>query len=485
MSDTANRILKNTIVRVGGYALGAGLYFFVTILIARYLGTEGFGYYSFIMAFVGAFQLLVDMGVVKILIRDIAVDKIHYAEKLGVARTLLWTLSLIAMALIVLCANLLPLSSEVRQSTYLGGLAVIITFYGLGYSSVLRAFEEMEWDVLGFVLHKLLFIGLVAIVIHTDWGLRGVFLVMLGSNVFLYLYYFVLVRVLHGWSKLTLNFRAAWALLTESLPLGIAEILRRLTLQVDKLLLAALATPEAVGLFSAAYKFAEAITPFTFTLTLPLYPVFARLGQESPAKLFNAFEQSLKFLYIMGVPLAVVLFVFADRAVVLFFGEAYRESALVLMLLSPTVMLLFPISIYNYIFASLGRQRVYTWCVTASLGIKVLLDLLLIPFYGTLGAAIGSLVAEIVLLASGLLMLRQFGGGFASLWLMWRPLLSGLILGVVCWWVKDMRLASLVLGVFTGLVAYGSLLLLLQTLTREEIALLIGSVRLRFGSVVR
>ena len=173
MSETARRIVKNSILRLGGYAIGAVVHFAIIILIARYLGTEGFGHFAFIFAFVGIFQLIVDMGVRNILIRDIAVDRAHFAEKLGVARGLLWVLAFISMGLIVLLANLLSFSDELRHSTYLAGLAVIISFSGLGYSAVLRAFEEMEWDILGFVLQRLINIALVWVLMSTDLGLGG------------------------------------------------------------------------------------------------------------------------------------------------------------------------------------------------------------------------------------------------------------------------------------------------------------------------
>lgn len=63
MSTTAKRVLQNSVLRVGGYAIGALIYFAIVVLIARYLGTEGFGYFSFILAFAGVFQLLADLGV--------------------------------------------------------------------------------------------------------------------------------------------------------------------------------------------------------------------------------------------------------------------------------------------------------------------------------------------------------------------------------------------------------------------------------------
>ncbi len=483
MSDTMRRVMHNSLLRLAGYAIGAALHFGIIVLIGRYLGTTGFGHFSFILALVSIFQLLTDMGVRTVLIRDIAVDKENFASRLGVAQTLLWLLASLSMGCIVLLAHLLTLTVEVRQATYLAGVAVIMTFYGLSYSAVLRAFEEMEWDILGFVLHKVIFLGFIWVILKTDWGLRGVFGAMLAANSCQYLYYWRLVRVRYGRAELNLDLRAGWALLIESIPLGIAEVLRRLTWQVGKLLLAALGTPVAVGLFSAAYKFLEAMSPFTVNLTLPLFPVFSRLAHISSAKLFDAYEQSLKFLYVMGVPVGVILFVLSDRIVTLCFGVAYREAGQVLRILAPVVILLLPISVYGYVFTALGRQRLYMGCVVVALLTNIGLDLLLIPSYSYIGAAVGTLVAEAVLFLSGLVMLQRLGSALAGMSLIWRPCLAALALGSCCWLAKDMVLAGILAGVLGGLAAYVGVLLLLQTFTRQEMALMGNAMRL--GSVMR
>src|SRR5215831_9969534 len=119
MSDISRRVLNNSLFRAAGYAIGAAVFFVTIVLIARYLGAEGFGHFSFIIALVGIFQLVADMGVRNILVRDIALDKANFRKYLGIARALLWMLSLISMGCIVMLANLLDLTAEVRQSMYI------------------------------------------------------------------------------------------------------------------------------------------------------------------------------------------------------------------------------------------------------------------------------------------------------------------------------------------------------------------------------
>lgn len=483
MNDTRKRILNNSLLRVSGYAIGAALFFATIVLIARHLGTEGFGHFSFILAVVSVFQLVADMGVRNIVIRDIALDRAQFRRHLGTARTLLWSLSLLSLGCLVGLAHLLDLGTDRRYAMYLAGLAVIVTFYGLAYSAVLRAFEEMEWDILGFVLHKVIFLALIWLLRQTSLGLQGVFAAMLLANALQWLYYWIVVSLRHGRARPNLDVTAAWALLREALPLGIAEIFRRLTRHVDKLLLAALSTPVALGLFSAAYKFLEAMAPFAANLTLPLFPVFSRFAQLSPRKLFRAYEQSLKFLYVLGMPLAVAMFVLSERIVVLFFGEAYREAEAALRLMAPAVVLLLPTSVYGYVFTALGRQGLYMGCVAAALLVKALVALLLIPTLSFQGAAIATLAAEAALFISGLLVLCRLGGDLASLWLMGRPLLAGVGMGICCWTTQDLGLAAVGAGVVSGLMVYAGLLLIFQTFTQQERTLLLDAMRLRWGNV--
>jgi O-antigen/teichoic acid export membrane protein len=483
MSETHRRVVKNSGIRVGGYVIGAALQFAVVVIIARYLGTEKFGYFSFIFAVAGLFQLLADMGVRNILIRNIAVDKANFRYHLGIARTLLWILSLISMGCIVVLANLLPLTTEVRHSLYLAGLAVMVIFHGLGYSAVFRAFEEMEWDILGLLLQKGIFIALIWGVSRTDFGLPGVCMAQFLANTSQWLYCWGLVGIRYGRASLSRDFTAAWALLTEAFPLGIAEILRRTIQHVGKLLLTALGTPVAVGLFSAAYKFLEAMTPFTASLTLPLFPVFSRLAQTSHQKLCQAYAQSLKFLYVIGMPLVVMLFVLSDRLMLVVFGTGYQEAAVTLRLLVVAMFFLFPTAIHGYLFTALGRQRLYTVCMAAALGVNTLVALVLIPSYSHTGAAVGTLAAEAILFLMSMLMLRQLGSALVGLHLLWRPLVAGLAMGSICWFVKDLALLSVMSGMGSSLAVYAGLLLFLQTFTQQEMALVRDAVRL--GSVTR
>jgi O-antigen/teichoic acid export membrane protein len=308
---------------------------------------------------------------------------------------------------------------------------------------------------------------------------------LLVANASQWFYLWAIVTFRHGRARLKLDLNSGLILLKEAFPLGIAEILRRSARHVGVLLLTALSTPAAVGLFSASYKFLDGMAPFTLNLTLPLFPVFSRLAQVSHARLFRAYEQSLKFLYAASFPLAVVTFVLSERIVIIVFGEPYRDAAFALRIFAPAIVFLMSSSVYGYVFTALGRQRAYMACVAISLVVNIVLDLVLIPSFSYNGAAIGTLVSEVVLFLTGLFVLQQLGSDLTSLLAVWRPILASLVMGGICWLVRDKTVATMLLGVCCSAAVYAGLLFVLRTFTQEEHALLADAFCIRSGSSLR
>jgi len=468
-SEITGRVLKNSILRGLGYPLGAVLLSLTYILIARYLGTDGFGHFSFIMAFTGLFQIVADMGIRNILIRNISTDRPNFGLHLQIARFLMRRLSILSGAMIVIGSSCLNIDNEIRQAVYIAGTGVIFMINGLSYGSVIRAFEDMGWDILGFNLHKIIFVALVWAVTKTEFGIRGVFLAFLFSNAALWLYLWGVVGIRYGQGAPGADVKkSAYALLREAIPLGMAEILKRLMRDIDKLLLTALGSPSAVGLFSAPYKLLEAMTQFTVNLTLSLFPAYSRLAKISSAGLFELWLQSLEFLYIAAVPLAVTIFIFSEQIMELLFGASFREASSVLKILAPAVILIFSSGVYSYIFVALEQQRRYLCCIALSLGVNTAADIVLIPLYSCDGAAIGTLAGEITLFFSGLIMLRNSGNSFQALVLLIRPLLAGAVTAFIFLRIRDETLPIMIAGLCSGFAAYAGLVFVLKKVRSEK-----------------
>jgi O-antigen/teichoic acid export membrane protein len=471
-----HRVFKNISAMLVAEALGFPLNFVLTLLLARYLGVEGFGNYSFVMAFVLVFQLIADAGLSNILIREIAVNREQLPYQLGVTKSLIWVFSLFTFLLIVLAVPFVRPEPSVRTALYIMGLAVLATVHAVGYTSVFRALEEMEYNAIGFVLHKVVLLLLVLAVIWLKRGLPMIAAAYLLANLFLWFFYYRIVRARYPKAQRVLDWRAWVFLLREAVPVGVAIVLRRVSWQVDILVLTAIGTARSVGLFSAPYKILQALNVLPQTISLPLFPIYARLAKESSDELFAAYERTLRLLVAGSVPFALLLAVFSPSIVFVLFGSSFQESHAALEILSLTLLFLFPTSQFIYLFSALGKQHFYTSASLVGLAANVALDFLLIPKLDFVGAALATLLAEMLLFATGIVYVKRLHRGVSLVRALGRPLAAGLVMLAVILPFRSLSSYLHVPAACLGILIYVLTAFAFGAVSRGELRFLRGSL---------
>jgi O-antigen/teichoic acid export membrane protein len=473
----SQRIARNITLLLSSELVGFGILFCITVLIARYLGSTGFGYYSFVLAFVGLFQLIAESGLGTILIREIAVDRKNLPSLLGSSKSLIWILSIAVLALILLTASFISMEDTVRKATFIMGAAVLATVHAMGYNSVFRAMEEFEYNAIGFVLHKVILLTLTVIVIKFRLGLVEIALSYLVSNVTLWFFYYLVVRRRYLRPKMSVNINQWKRLISEAAPIGIASILRKISWQVDILILSAMGTAASVGLFSAPYKIIHAFNMISGTLAIPLFPFFSRLAKVSTEDVFHACEKNLKFLFIISIPLTVILTALSYPIVSMVYGEKFLNSHSALQILGFVLLFLFPSSQFLYIFSALGKQKLYTVSSFLSLILNIVLDLILIPKLDFIGACIGTLVAESALFGISLYFIKSMSSDFSLVRASWKPAVSGAIMALVLYQFNGFSILELAAGTGLAILIYIVSNIFLKSLSRSELNAIKESIR--------
>lgn len=477
MNAAGRVVVRNLAFGVAGEAIAGALNFLTFILVARALGAAEFGVFSYILALVGVFQLLADFGVTNILMREIARQRERVAEIVGAARPLAWAASLIVFGIIAAIGWPLSPTREVYVSTLLLGLSVLATFHSFSYAAVCRAFEEMGYNALGNVTHKLLQIGLVAAALRSGTGVIGVGAAMLAANLYQWLFFHVVVRLRYvpkiRWRRDPVYWRY---LLVEAVPIGLAMVFRRANQHIGTLVLTALSTSPSVGLFNAAYKVVQMIDMIPFTLSLPLFPPFSRLAQESHERLFALLTRTLSLFMILAAPIVMWVVVMAPLLMALMFGRDYTAAVPTLRLLSFALLFLFVTALYGYLFSALGRQRFFTISSACCLAANLVLDLALIPTYGHLGAASATLAAEAVFCASGAWLLYSIGYRLPLGRVVVAPLLLAAVVAAPLASIASASLALVALGSMLYGLVYLALIVVSGTLGREERSLILSFV---------
>src|SRR5262249_4760287 len=148
-----------------------------------------------------------------------------------------------------------------------------------------------------------------------------------------------------------------WSLLRDSLPVAVAAIVRRVSWNVDVLILGLFGLTQAAGYFTASYKVIQALNLIPLTLAQTLFPVLSRLGRTREAMLDDVLGLALRFLGILAFPLALGLAVSAERVVALAYGPGFAPAALPLAIMSVALLFMFWTSLYSFLFPALDLQK--------------------------------------------------------------------------------------------------------------------------------
>src|SRR5207237_3623061 len=110
----------------------------------------------------------------------------------GAGAALICVISVVVVVLIGLVVPFLHFGTDVKIAIVVMSIATMATFHSAGYSAVLRAFEDNELNYLGFVLHKIVLLGLIVLTIKLKFGFVGFVVAHLVSKVFMLNFYYIL-----------------------------------------------------------------------------------------------------------------------------------------------------------------------------------------------------------------------------------------------------------------------------------------------------
>jgi len=465
----SQRIVKNAVFGILASLISGLVYLATVMIIAHKVSVVEFGKYSFVLAFAIFFQLVADAGLPRMMIREIAKNPEGFAPLVGAAVSLIWLASGVICLLVALIVPFLHFGMDVKVSALVMSFATLATFHAAGYSAVLRAFEDNELNYLGYVLHKILLLGLILLAIRFQTGLVGFVSAHLVSNLLLWYFYHIVVS--HLYSRITLRIDVPlWkSLIVAALPMGGGVMLRQLALQLDILILTWMTNLTTVGLFSGPYRISMALRVIPQTLSLPLYPLYSRTAHLSPERFREAYQWSMKFFALISIPFAAFFVAWSKPILRLALGDKFLPALPAMQLLGLGLVPFFLSTLFQYLFAALDQQRRFLISTCVGSALRILLLIILIPTFGFVGPAIAFVCAETVIVGIWMFQLTRLGFPANLGNVIWRPLAAGLAMAFILLAVQESPLLwQLCVGALS-LLLYGVILIALKTFSIEEI----------------
>ena len=465
----SQRIVKNAVFGILASLISGLVYLATVMIIAHKVSVVEFGKYSFVLAFAMFFQLVADAGLPRMLIREIAKDPEGVAPLMSAAVSLIWVASGAICLLVALIVPFLHFGTDVKIAALVMSFATLATFHAAGYSAVLRAFEDNELNYLGYVLHKILLLGLILLAIRFDTGLVGFVSAHLVSNLLLWYFYHILVSHFYARIRLRIDVPLWKSLMIAALPMGGGVMLRQLALQLDILILTWMTNLMTVGLFSGPYRISMALRVIPQTLSLPLYPLYSRTAHLSPERFREAYQWSMKFFALISIPFAAFFMAWSKPILGLALGAKFLPALPAMQLLGLGLVPFFLSTLFQYLFAALDEQRRFLMSTCVGSALRILLLIILIPRFGFVGPAIAFVCAETLIVGIWMFQLTQLGFPANLGNVIWRPLAAGLAMAFILLAVQESTLIWQLCGGALSLLLYGLILFALKTFSIEEI----------------
>ncbi|MFQ6003576.1 MAG: flippase [Candidatus Zixiibacteriota bacterium] len=388
-------VLKNFFSLSFGQVAARGLNFLAIAYLARILGSEGFGIISFAQAILAYLMVFSTLGLDLFGTREIAanhkIKKSLFIGNLLSLRVGLALVCILGLGIFVLTINKSSLEKEV---IFAYGLYLFPFVFYLGW--VFCGIERMEYIGLAAILSRLAFLATVVILIKdpsnvifvpylwfTAAGVESLFLIFSYRK--------------FGSIKLNVRLPEWKVFIKDSVWIGISIFLLQIYSNFDMVMLGFMKTNHEVGLYSAAYKLILFMVAIGSFYNNSVFPLISRYAKESKPKLKRLVSKNIAFIWMIGIGLWLVLFLFAPQLILLAYGDKYMGSVPAFQILSLTIVIGIIRLIYSSVLVAFNKIRQSLFGVGIGSLINVSLNFLLIPRYGIMGAAVATVIGEIII----------------------------------------------------------------------------------------
>lgn len=419
MVEHIKTIAKGAGIFLIGMIISKVINYLYRLVVARGLGPDSYGIFSLCFAVISILAALAIFGL------PVAIERYvpyHIKEKGKVKGIIVFSVQLTLAISLAVSIILLFFSNNVAAIFGNELLSIPFKIFLLSipafaflqlYESVSKAFNKVEYQVYSHsILHPTINLIAAAIAVLFGFGVIGLAYGFLLASIFSALLIFVLVEknVFSFFSKIKPIFMRR-ELLSFSLPLVLTALLGYILGWADTILLGYFADEKIVGLYNAAVPTALLLTAVPLAVISLLIPTMSRLLSENRVKdIKRTFLTITEWIFFVNFPLFLMFLVFPKQILLLLFGEVYVDASLPLQLLS-IGYIMYSMAYPSFkILELLKKTKFYFMVNFIAVIINIILNVLLIPIYGMVGAATGTMIALAITYVIALGYVLRMGG---------------------------------------------------------------------------
>lgn len=279
--------------------------------------------------------------------------------------------------------------------TLLRVLAAALPFV-VGFQIAVAAIRGYENTVYRTIAHDLvdplMRIGLIALLLLAGMGIVAAGIAYLLAAVATFIVaHLLLHRLMPLWGSYRTHTRE---LVIFSAPLVVSSIVGTLLTRTDTVMLGYFRSSFEVGMYDAAYPLASGLLVVLTAFGFLYLPMASRLDSDGNREAVDdIYATTTKWVYIVTFPAFLLFAVFPESVIAIFFGPEYSDAARVLPILAVGFFASAAVGRDRETLSALGSTSWIAIGNLAGLVLNIVINLLLIPRYGFMGAGVASVIS--------------------------------------------------------------------------------------------
>jgi len=463
-------VFKNAAYITAGSLALKVLNFLFRVYLVRSLGDETFGQYSIVLAFVALFQIFAEMGISQYAMREIARDRSttqHLFWNLVVLRLLLAGFGIVVITVAALVSGY---SSVMVLGVFLYTWTFVLSALEAPLETVLVANERFDYITILGVTVQVCFAVLGSLVLYLGYGLIALVAVGLLAMVpqLLLAVWFVKRHDLLQF-RVQFHVRSWPRLVRAGLPFGLISLSLIIARSIDTVILSWYWPDYVIGWYNAAYGLAISLLFLFNGFNTAIVPSLSKTFVSDANRVDIWYYRSVKMIVLISLPIAVGGMLVAYPLIEFLFTDQYLPAAVAFQILIWDVPLLMFASFCGNMTTVVDEERTAARIYFVNALANVVLNIIVIPRYGMIGAAVVTVLTDLLATLQFHFVLSRKLNLPRMLPLLLRVVLAAGLMGVIVAFASQM---PLFFQITLGIVAYALFALLFRLLDESDWALL-------------
>lgn len=424
--------------------------------VSRILLPVGTGKVSFATSLISYFSMFAQLGIPTYGIRACAKVRDNREELTRTAQELLAiniVMDIISYGVLFLALIFIPRLQEDRTLYVVVSATIFLTSIGMEW--LYKALEQYTYITVRSIIFKFIALVVMFLLIHKqeDYVIYGGISILASSasNIF----NFINVRRYIDLKPVgNYNFRRYLKPICVFFAMSCATTIYT---HLDTVMLGFMATDADVGYYNAAIKIKTILVSVVTSLGTVLLPRASYNIEHGQIDTFwRISRKAINFVFLVATPLTVYFILFAKEGIYFLSGSAYAGSIIPMQLIMPTLLFIGLSNILGIqILVPLGKEKIVLYSEIAGAIVDIIINAILIPQYTSAGAAIGTLVAEfVVLLILYLALKKDVTKIFMSIHY-FKIILALFLTTIASLWVKSLDFGNFLTLLISAVLFFG------------------------------